>query len=76
MLYGVRADLQAALAREGYGVRAYVPWGSRWYEYVLGCARRVPGGALRRVGERLRRAHDEESLRPAPQAGPSPEGGS
>jgi proline dehydrogenase len=53
MLYGVRADLQQALARDGYAVRAYVPYGARWYEYALGCIRRVPGGALRRLGERL-----------------------
>ncbi len=54
MLYGVRADLQAGLVRDGYPVRAYVPYGSRWYEYVLGCVRRLPGGALRQMGERLR----------------------
>jgi proline dehydrogenase len=54
MLYGVRPELQAALVRDGYPVRAYVPYGSRWYEYVLGCVRRLPGGALRQLGERLR----------------------
>jgi proline dehydrogenase len=53
MLYGVRPDLQASLARDGYGVRVYVPWGSGWYEYVLGCLRRVPGGAVRRLRDRL-----------------------
>jgi proline dehydrogenase len=56
MLYGVRADLQASLVRDGYPVRAYVPYGSRWYEYVLGCVRRMPGGALRKMGERVRAA--------------------
>lgn len=70
MLYGVRPDLQASLARQGWPVRAYVPYGSRWYEYVLGCVRRLPGGVLRRARERLRaprpagisggRAHDEQ----------------
>ena len=54
MLYGVRDDLQASLVRDGYPVRAYVPYGSRWYEYVLGCLRRLPGGALRRMAERVR----------------------
>lgn len=54
MLYGVRPELQASLVREGWPVRAYVPYGSRWYEYVLGCVRRLPGGALRRARERLR----------------------
>ncbi len=65
MLYGVRLDLQAALVRDGYRVRAYVPYGSRWSEYVLGCVRRVPGGALRRMGERLRawRRHGREEER-------------
>jgi proline dehydrogenase len=53
MLYGVRADLQAELVREGYGVRCYVPYGGRWYEYVLGCIRRLPGGAIRRFAERF-----------------------
>ena len=54
MLYGVREDLQASLVKDGYPVRAYVPYGSRWYEYVLGCVRRLPGGALRRMAERVR----------------------
>ncbi|MBI4566654.1 MAG: proline dehydrogenase family protein [Planctomycetes bacterium] len=51
MLYGVRPDLQERLAREGYRVRCYVPWGRRWLPYVLGCARRLLGGTLRRLGE-------------------------
>ncbi len=33
MLYGIRRDLQQALAREGYTVRAYVPYGRDWYPY-------------------------------------------
>jgi proline dehydrogenase len=53
MLFGVRPDLQDALARDGHEVRCYVPYGSGWYEYFLGCLRRVPGGALRRLGDRL-----------------------
>lgn len=35
MLYGVRRDLQARLAREGYGVRIYIPYGMRWYPYFM-----------------------------------------
>ncbi len=54
MLYGVREDRQEELVRKGYLVRCYVPYGDRWYEYVLGCIRRVPGGAVRRLAERLR----------------------
>jgi proline dehydrogenase len=40
MLYGVRPDLQRSLARRGYQVRAYVPFGADWFPY-----------AVRRVGE-------------------------
>jgi proline dehydrogenase len=41
MLYGVRRDLQAALTREGYRVRVYVPFGEQWFPYFM-----------RRLGER------------------------
>ena len=41
MLYGVRRDLQASLARDGYGVRVYVPFGRQWFPYFM-----------RRLGER------------------------
>jgi proline dehydrogenase len=58
LLYGVRPDLQRELAARGHAVRAYVPYGRSWYEYALGCARRVPGGALRRAAGRLRAAHE------------------
>ena len=34
MLYGIRRDLQLALAREGYPVRTYIPYGSEWYPYL------------------------------------------
>ena len=35
MLYGVRRDYQEELAREGYRVRVYVPFGSAWYPYLM-----------------------------------------
>jgi proline dehydrogenase len=35
MLYGIRRDLQLQLAREGYNVRIYVPYGQRWYPYFM-----------------------------------------
>jgi proline dehydrogenase len=35
MLYGIRRDLQERLAREGYGVRVYVPYGKTWYPYFM-----------------------------------------
>ena len=41
MLYGIRRDLQATLAREGYRVRVYIPFGGEWFPYFM-----------RRLGER------------------------
>ncbi len=35
MLYGIRRDLQEQLARQGYPVRVYVPYGRRWYPYLM-----------------------------------------
>jgi proline dehydrogenase len=35
MLYGVRRDLQLKLAREGYRMRVYVPYGKHWYPYFM-----------------------------------------
>ena len=41
MLYGIRRDLRAALVREGFRVRVYVPFGREWFAYFM-----------RRLGER------------------------
>jgi proline dehydrogenase len=41
MLYGIRRDLQAQLASEGFGMRVYVPFGREWFPYFM-----------RRLGER------------------------
>ena len=41
MLYGIRRDLQRKLARDGWRVRIYIPFGSEWYPYFM-----------RRLGER------------------------
>src|SRR2546423_994455 len=35
MLFGVRPDEQLRLARLGYPVRAYVPYGTQWYAYLM-----------------------------------------
>ncbi|MCC7118971.1 MAG: proline dehydrogenase family protein [Anaerolineales bacterium] len=35
MLYGIRRDLQEQLAKEGYAVRVYVPFGAQWYPYFV-----------------------------------------
>jgi proline dehydrogenase len=41
MLYGIRRDLQAELAGDGYRVRLYIPFGREWFPYFM-----------RRLGER------------------------
>lgn len=35
MLYGIRRDLQENLAKQGYPVRVYVPYGTEWYPYYV-----------------------------------------
>jgi proline dehydrogenase len=35
MLYGIRRDLQEKLARDGYRMRVYVPYGKHWYPYFM-----------------------------------------
>jgi proline dehydrogenase len=35
MLYGIRRDLQLELAKQGYPVRIYVPFGTHWYPYFM-----------------------------------------
>jgi len=35
MLYGIRRDLQRQLARDGYNIRIYVPYGKHWYPYFM-----------------------------------------
>jgi proline dehydrogenase len=35
MLYGVRRDLQRQLAKDGYNMRVYVPYGKHWYPYFM-----------------------------------------
>ncbi len=34
MLYGIRRDIQDQLVADGYNVRVYVPYGTRWYPYL------------------------------------------
>lgn len=33
MLYGIRRDLQERLAKQGYQMRVYLPYGEAWYPY-------------------------------------------
>jgi proline dehydrogenase len=35
MLYGIRPVEQSRLAGEGYTVRAYIPYGTEWYGYLM-----------------------------------------
>jgi proline dehydrogenase len=35
MLYGIRTDLQQRLAREGYRMRVYIPYGTEWFPYFM-----------------------------------------
>jgi len=35
MLYGIRPERQLELAREGYTMRVYVPFGTDWYGYFM-----------------------------------------
>lgn len=43
MLYGVRTSLQEELARQGYKVRCYVPFGRMWYPYFTRRIAERPG---------------------------------
>jgi proline dehydrogenase len=46
MLYGVRRDAQAALVRDGYRMRVYVPYGTEWYPYFTRRIAERPANAL------------------------------
>ena len=35
MLYGIKRDLQQQIAREGWHMRTYVPFGTEWYPYFM-----------------------------------------
>jgi len=35
MLFGVRRDLRHQLARDGFNMRVYVPYGKHWYPYFM-----------------------------------------
>lgn len=43
MLYGVRRELQEQLARDGYRIRTYVPFGAAWYPYLMRRMAERPG---------------------------------
>jgi proline dehydrogenase len=46
MLYGVRREAQTAIVRDGYRMRVYVPYGTRWYPYFTRRIAERPANAL------------------------------
>lgn len=43
MLFGIRKDLQEELVKEGYRMRAYIPFGTQWYPYYMRRLAERPG---------------------------------
>jgi proline dehydrogenase len=46
MLYGIRRDLQQSLARDGWHMRVYVPFGTEWYPYLMRRLAERPANAV------------------------------
>lgn len=46
MLYGIRRDLQQRLAKEGWRMRVYIPFGTEWYPYLMRRLAERPANAL------------------------------
>jgi proline dehydrogenase len=55
MLYGIRRDLQQRLAREGWGMRVYIPFGTEWYPYFMRRLAERPANAFFLARNLLRR---------------------
>ncbi len=45
-LYGIRRDLQSELAKDGYNVRIYTPFGDSWYPYFTRRLAERPANAI------------------------------
>ncbi len=60
MLYGIAGDLQRRLAREGYRVRIYVPYGSDWFGYFMRRLAERPAN-VRFVLKNLFRSHTRKA---------------
>lgn len=54
MLYGVRRDLQTSLAKDGYNVRVYIPFGEAWYPYLMRRLAERPANLLFMAGSVVR----------------------
>ncbi len=55
MLYGIRPMLQRDLAREGYQVRIYVPYGREWYPFFVRRLAERPANVLFVLSNLLKR---------------------
>ena len=55
MLYGIRRDLQQSLAKDGWGMRVYIPFGTEWYPYLMRRLAERPANALFIAKNLLRR---------------------
>lgn len=55
MLYGIRRDLQRRLAKDGFGVRVYLPFGTAWYPYFMRRLAERPANAIFLAKNLLRR---------------------
>ena len=56
MLYGIRRDIQDALARDGYRMRVYIPYGTQWYPYLMRRMAERPANLLFITGNIAREA--------------------
>jgi proline dehydrogenase len=55
MLFGIRRDLQQSLAREGWRMRVYIPFGAAWYPYLMRRLAERPANVLFIAKNLLRR---------------------
>jgi len=55
MLYGIRRDLQQNLARDGWRMRVYIPFGTEWYPYLMRRLAERPANVLFIAKNLLRR---------------------
>ena len=55
MLYGIRRDLQRRLAKDGWRMRVYIPFGTEWYPYFMRRLAERPANVLFVARNLLRR---------------------
>ena len=65
MLYGVRRDLQAQLAGQGYPVRVYIPYGTEWYPYLTRRMAERPANLWFFVSNLVRTSDDASARSPS-----------